>query len=206
MKQTIVFIVLISILACNNMSQSISTENASVSLQKSWNVLRTEGTFIIFDDNSHINTQLYEVSYIESLTDSKGIPYFVLSGRTCKECDENIAIFLFSLGDTVSPLSDLHKYTYPGKEYDFENNKLSFESKLFIGNCITSDDKSVCLIWLQKFINNSNSLDSSMFIVDIFNDKIRERNIKSQTQEYKSNLHHLKNCREIKGIETTSEP
>ena len=45
-----------------------------------------------------------------------------------------------------------------------------------------------------------------MFIVDIFNDKIRESKIRSQTQEYRNILQHLKDCKEIKGVDVTSEP
>lgn len=206
MKHIIVFLTILALVACNNITQNSTAKNIQKSAQKSRNVVRTEGSFLIFNDNSRINTQLYEMNYLESLTDSKGSPYFVLSGRTCKECDENIAIFLICPNDTVKSLAKLPKYTYPGKEYDYESNQLCFESRLFIGNCINSSEKSSCLIWVQKAKNRSNKLDSSMFIVDIFNDKIRERNIKSQTQEYNNNLQYLKNCREIKGVETTSEP
>ncbi len=202
MKQIIVFIALLLIVACNNIGQNATTENT----KKSWNVLRTDGSFLIFNDNSRINTRLYDMTYLESLIDSTGNSYFVLSGRTCKECDENIAIFIVCPQDTAIPLSELPKYTYPGKEYDYENNQLTFESKLFIGNCIDNSGKSACLIWVQKERDRSNKLDSSMFIVDIFNKKIRERSVKPQSQDYTKNLQHLKNCKEIKGVVTTSEP
>ena len=43
-------------------------------------------------------------------------------------------------------------------------------------------------------------------IVDIFKGKIRERYFKPQTIEYRGNLQNLKNCREIKGVEVSSEP
>lgn len=202
MKQIIAFIALLFIVACNNIDQNASTENT----QKSWNVLRADGSFLIFNDNRRINTRLYDMNYLESLNDSTGNPYFVLSGRTCKECDENIAIFIVCPKDTARPLSELPKYAYPGKEYYYENNQLTFEVKLFIGNCIDNSRKSAALIWVQKERDCSNKLDSSMFIVDIFHNKIRERNVKPQTQEYTNYLQHLKNCKEIKGVETTSEP
>ena len=206
MKQIIAFIVLLSIVACKNINQKSPVDNTQKSTSKTWSFKRVDGKLLIFNDNSNINTRLYEMSYLESLTDSSGSTYFVLSGRTCKECDENISIFLISPKDTIKPLSELPKYTYPGKKFDYENNKLIFESKLFIGNCVNNDGKTTSLIWVQKEMNNNNKLDSLMFIVDIFNDKIIERKIKPQTKEYNSNLQRLKKCREIKGVETTSEP
>ncbi len=206
MKQIIGLIMLVLIIGCKSMSQSASQENIQISIPKSWNILKTEGSFLIFDDGRRINTRIYEMNYLGSLTDSKGFPYFVLSGRTCKECDENIAVFIVNPKNEVRPVSELPKYTYPGREYDYENNQLKFESKLFIGNCINSYDKSFCLIWLQKSINSSNKSDSSMFIVDVYNDTLRERIIKPQTREYNKNIQLLRNCKEIKGKEITSEP
>lgn len=206
MKQILVFIAMLSIVACNNTNQNASVENAHKPAQKAWDFKRVDGTFLVFNDNSRINTRLYEMNYLESIADSNGITYFVVSGRTCKECDENISVFIISPKDTIKPLTELPKYTYPGKEFDYENNELIFESKLFVGNCINKREKTISLVWVQKAKNNNNKLDSLIFIVDILNGKIRERKIQPQTQEYISNLQYLKNCREIKGVETTSEP
>jgi hypothetical protein len=206
MKQVIAFIMLFSIVACKNINPKASVENTKKSTKKIWDVKKVDGKLLVFNDNSSINTRLYAMSYIESLTDSSGSTYFVLSGRICSECDENISIFLISPKDTIKPLSELPSYMYPGKVYYYLNKELIFESKLFIGNCINIGEKTNKLIWVQRELNDNNKFDSLMFIVDIFNDKIRNREIKPQTQEYKSNLQHLKNCREIKGVETTSEP
>lgn len=206
MKQILVFVAILSIVACNNTSQNASAKNARKHVQKTWDIKRLDGTFLVFNDNSRINTRLYDMCYIESIADSNGITYFVVSGRTCKECDENISVFIISPKDTLKPITELPKYTYPGKELDYENNDLIFESRLFVDNCTNKGEKTISLVWVQKAKNNNNKLDSSIFIVDILNGKIRERKIQSQTQEYISNLKYLKNCREIKGIKTTSEP
>ena len=200
-KQIFIAVLMFSVLACNT-GQNTSTDNN----KKSWDFLKTNGSDLVFQDKSIINTRLYDMNYIETLKDSLGNSFIVLSGRTCKECDENISIFILNPEDTLRPLSELPKYSYPGKEYDYENNQLNFESRLFIGDYLNSICHSICLIWLQKFKNSSNELDSSMFIVDVFNGQLREREIKSQSQEYSGNLQYLINCKEIKGIRTTSEP
>ncbi len=206
MKQILVYVAMLLIVACNNTNQNSAAENTHKPVEKVWNFKRVDGTFLVFNDNSRINTRLFELTYLESLADSNGITYFVVSGRTCKECDENISIFIISPTNTIKSPTELSKYTYPGKEFDYENNELIFESRLFVGNCINKDRNSICLVWVQKEKNINNELDSSIFIVDIFNGKIRERKLLPKTQEYFSNLQCLKNCREIKGIEITSEP
>jgi hypothetical protein len=93
MKQIIVFIMLLSIVACKNINPKASVENAKKSIKKLWDVKKADGKLLVFNDKSHINTRLYDMRYIESLNDSNGSTYFVLSGRICSDCDENISIF-----------------------------------------------------------------------------------------------------------------
>jgi len=209
MRHIMAFFVLLNVLvACKNQNteQNIQTDNSQSSVKKIWNVVKTENSFIVFDDNSRINTKLFDMSYLCSLCDGAGEAFFVLSGRTCRDCDENIAIFIFTPTDTLKPVSELLKYTYPGKEYDYENSQLIYESKLFVGRNANSKSSADFLIWLQSEKSNSNKMDSSIFIVDVFNNKIREQRISSREQKYKEKLNLLKNCKEIKGIETISEP
>ena len=203
MKQIVLFIAILSLIACNN-CQINQVENKSVATQKTVSVKKIDGSFLVLNDNSRFNSRLYEMKYLESLTDVNGSTYFVLSGRTCKECDENISIFLISPKDTLKPVPELSKYLYPGKVFDYENNKLVFESKLYIGNSFINDKTSKSLIWLQKV--KSKKLENLMLIVEVFNGKIRERNFKPQSQEYKRCFKNLKNCREIKGVDVSSEP
>jgi len=205
MKNIIAFVLLISFIACKNKCQNISDENNPNQAKKSWDFLKTDGTMLIFKDKTRLNTRLYEMNYLETLSDSSNNPYFVLSGNTCKDCDENIGIFLLCPDDTLKPLSKLFKYSYPGKEYDYENNKLIFESKLYIGNCI-SNNNNICLIWVQKESNENNKINSSVFIVDMYNNNIRERSVLPNSNEYDKILLEIKTCKEIQGIETTSEP
>ena len=206
MRQIIIFLALLLIIACKNKSQNASVENKERNTQKTLSVKKVDGTFLVLNDNSRFNTRLYMMKYLESLTDVFGSTYFVLSGRTSNECDENISIFMVNSKDTLKPVSELSKYTYPGKVFNYENNKLIFESKLYIGNCINNGETSKSLIWLQQSKNKNNKIEDLMLIVDIFKGKIRERYFKPQTIEYRGNLQNLKNCREIKGVEVSSEP
>ena len=206
MKQIVAFIMLLSIVACKHINQKATVENTKKSTKETRDVKRVDGKFLVFIDNSRFDTRLYDMKYMESLIDNNGATYFVLSGRTCEGCDGNISIFLLSLKDSIKPLSEFPDYKYPGKVFYWENNELIFESKLFIGNCINNGEKTNKLIWVQRALNDNKKFDSLMFIVDIFNDKIRNTEIKPQNQEYKKNLQYLKNCKEIKGIERTSEP
>lgn len=154
MKLVFILASLLLMVACKS-GEKNTTSVINELKHKNWTVLTTEGSWLIFADKSRINTKLYEMSYLESISDNDDNPYFVLSGKSCKDCDENLAIFLLSPADTLKLLSMLPKYTYPDKEYDYENNQLIFDSKLFMGNCLISNAKSACLIWLQKTNNNN---------------------------------------------------
>lgn len=199
-------VLLTTMLACKNERQNTPAGSSISSFHRTWRVQGTESSYIVFDDNSRIDTKLFDMSYLCSLSDSMGKVYFVLSGRTCKECDENISIFLYTPKDTLKPVSELAKYTYPGKEFDYENDQLIFESRLYVGDRFHNGNLSNCLIWVQSERNNSDKIDSSMFIVDIVKGKIEERKISSQAQEYRTKLQLVMSFKEIKGIEITSEP
>ena len=206
MRQFLFFLEILLLFECNYTNRIASDLKVHNLNQIEKNFIRTDGQFLILKNGSHISTRLYEMKYVESLLDRNGNTYFVVSGKTCSNCDENISIFIINLQDTITPIDDLPKYSYPGKELNYENHKLVFDSELFIGRGINKGDSTISLVWVQKEMNSKENLDSSMFIVDIFNGKIRERIIKPQSLEFKQNLLILKKFKKIKGIETTSEP
>jgi len=199
------FIILSLVLINAILIINIIMANIQMFTLKSWNVIKTDSSYLVFDDNSRINTKLFDLKYLETIKDNKGNPYFIISGRTCYACDENSSIIVYSLEDTAKSLKDIHKYTYPGEIYDYLTNELIFSSKLFIGNCIDKDS-TTSLIWLQSYRNEQNKFDTGMFIVDVYNGNKIEKYLKSQTIEFRDNLKILHNCHEIKGIEMTSEP
>ena len=195
-----VLVMLLALLSCRG---SNTNTVGTVSESPLWLFHKVEGCCLVFKDHRRINTRLFEVRYIETLNNNDA-PYFVLSGRSCEHCDENVSVFILSPNDTLKTVSEYPKYSFPRKVYDYETHALVFESKLYL--CNTNEKHSNSLVWLQKELNSRNRFDSSLFIVDVLNGVLRERKISSQTKGYFENAELLKYSKEIEGIEVTSDP
>lgn len=93
------------------------------------------------------------------------------------------------------------KYTYPGKEYDYLDKSLLFESRMFYGNCMKN--KGSCVVWTQKSKNEKGLMENSIFLVEVDEDKLVESKL-SYDNKIVNEL--IKNCKELPGIDVTSEP
>jgi hypothetical protein len=205
-KQIIIIITAVILFSCNLRNDKPENKKSSQTVKTSWDLLKTEDSFLIFKNGKKFNTQLHELKYIESLNDNSDNPYFVLAGRPCGDCDANISIYFVSPIDSIKSIDKLQRYAYPGKINDWETSRTIFESKLFIGNCINNGNNSKKLVWIQKSIDNKNIADSLIFIVDVLNNKLRENVIKSGSSLYSQYKQEVINCKEIEGIDNTSEP
>jgi hypothetical protein len=157
---------------------------------------------LYFKNNKTFRTNLYDLHYIGQLKAKHKAPFLVLSGRSCKECDENLSIFIHSPSDgAMKNEANQIRYSYPGKEFDYATNSLIFESRMFYGNCVSN--KEDCIVWVQKKINNNGLFENSILTVQVNNDELKEsiENVDSL------NLRRfLPKCKELTGIDVTSEP
>lgn len=206
MKQLKFLLIPIFIISCNHsidhkQKQLYKRPNPLIS---NWHVKGVEGSYLIFD-NKKLKIPLCDLQYLGQMKDSiSEIPYFILAGRTSCEGDENMAIYIFTLSDTMKTSSQLLKYSYPGKENDYLTNLPIFESRLFLNRFSTEDVKS--LIWIQTNRTDNGVYDNYIFIVDIFHGKVRERRIKQGESVYKVEKNKIAKYSEIQGIDISSEP
>ena len=180
----------------NKSSESVQSNN------NSWEVTAVKDKKIFFKNGKLLNTYLYDLKYIGQLSSYNKAPYIIMAGRSCENCDENISIYIHSPSDgEMKPHGKQIRYSHPGKELDAETNELIFESKMYFGNCLKKYPNSV--IWTQKFLNDRDEWQKSIFIVQIDNDTLREINIKNT-----SILDEIKigtACKEVEGVEMTGE-
>ena len=182
--------------SCNFSSRQIETENSN------WGIKKIGMDTIFYNNGRTTKTNIYDLKYIGTLKTKRRSPYIVLSGKSCDDCDENISIFLFSSDNRVLNNTLYRKYSYPGKEYDYLEKNLLYESRVFFGNCQFDSIQSI--IWYQKQYTNS-GIDSSIFIVQVIDDTLKSEKIAYNKMKKKSfNLN--KNCKEIHGVDVSSEP
>jgi hypothetical protein len=66
-------------------------------------------------DGSKFKTALYGMKVIGQLRTTKKAPYFILSGTTCTECDENISIYIHSPSDgAMKNEGEQRRFAYSG--------------------------------------------------------------------------------------------
>ncbi|MES2703807.1 MAG: hypothetical protein V4649_14295 [Bacteroidota bacterium] len=142
-----------------------------------------------------MKTLLYDVQFITWLKKDDSLSFIVLSGRTCSDCDENLAIYVATITASCS-IPKIQKYTYPGTEYNYEDNSISFDSRMFYSRYNGRQQSK--LIWLQKEYKDGKIISDIAFIVDVINDSLRETKTALQDK--------LPNYTELPGIDVTTEP
>src|SRR5882672_8393421 len=73
-------------------------------------------------DGSKFKTSLYELKVIGQLKTEYKLPYHILSGRGCQECDEHTSIYIHSPSDgPMKGEAGEPRFTYPGRETNYED-------------------------------------------------------------------------------------
>jgi hypothetical protein len=166
---------------------------------KLWKVKKIYGKNIYFENGKILTTNLYNLRYIGQLPAIAKAPFLILAGKDCKECDENLSIYIQSPSD--GPLKQKPvRYSYPGTEYDYENKDVNIECRFFYGK-LTNGRYGA--LWIQNEKNESGKYNKSVFKVELIKDVLKE-----STSNYDSSTVNLliKSCKELPGIKTTSEP
>jgi len=158
-------------------------------------------------DGSRFTTSLYGLKVVGQLRTSKKLPYFILSGRSCYECDENISIYIHSPSDgPMKNEAEQRRFLYPGRETDYRDGKPLYEARMFFGDCIPSQPNAV--VWFQRQLGDDKKWHEGVFLVTVKDDSLT-------TQELRHDLPTLGNardavqkgnCHELAGVDRPSEP
>ena len=176
-------------------------------MKNDWESVKVKNQTLVFGNGVKFKTNLYDLKYIGYLNSGKEFPYFVFSGRTCQNCDENISIFIHSPSDgPIHKETKLKRYLFPGRLYDMETGKLILESRAFIGNCLP--EKSNIVIWYQNSLDELGKWKKSVYIVEVSGNKLEEYMITDSLPDIEVTLKLVskKICYEIPGLNQTTEP
>ena len=163
-----------------------------------------------YDRNSLLDTiNLYDKRFVAEieLTDNT---WYIISGRPCENCDASISLYLFPRNTqniTFTENSNTNSFNYPGQGfyYDVEllENELIYQINTFYGKCL--DDFDEVIIWVQKHLNDDGNWKESVFMIQLFNDKVIYNDIETsqvligQINKFLIN----EDCFKIKGINQT---
>lgn len=183
-------------------SYLILTNKNNNSNINNWKFEKVSGQTLYFSNNLKYIVDLYDLKYVGQLRTESDSPLFIVSGRGCSQCDENIAIYIYSpktglVKENGKPI----KYSYPGREFDYVNNKPTFESKMFYGKCLDKNKDSI--VWFQKDFNQDGIYKETSFVLGIIGEDIKESIIKDNSLSVDQ---ISKSCTELSGIDVTASP
>jgi len=123
-------------------------------------------------------------------------PYFIFSGRPCKDCLQDIGIY------AIRPFGGRPEaYVYPGKILEHKSRALVLESRSFYGKCLAHQNDAVYLVFQKERIDRKNGLQASVLIAEPGADHMEERLIERRLPKLQDTLRLVKSkqCHEIEG-------
>jgi len=172
-------------------------------LAQSSEEIKVKGKNLIFLDGTEYETNLFNLSYIGTIGKEKAKNYLILSGQQCYECDSNTALYIISPEyGSMKDESVQIRYSYPGKLFNYEDNSLLAEFRVFYGEVLRGAEG---ILWDQKELDNESNWIQSTYFLKLVGDKLQ---IDKSTKKLELILEQVKlgKAWEIQGIDMTSEP
>jgi hypothetical protein len=157
-------------------------------------------------DGRRFITTLFGVRVVGQLSATTKLPFLILSGRGCTECDADESIYIHSPSDgPMQNEGSQPRFSYPGRLSSYLDGSLLSRSRMFWGRCLA--DRGPGIIWFQQEKQQDGTWKPSVYSAEIIGD-----NVKSDFQipppPIQTTLGRVKSgaCRELRGRNMTSEP
>lgn len=162
---------------------------------------------IVLPDSSRFRTTLFDLRLIGQLPVAGRQPYYVMSGRSCVDCDANLALYVHSPSDGPMRLGgEQPRYPYPGREVFYDDGTPQFEARAFFGDCAAAYPNAV--IWYQRRRIEADQWRSSVVVLQAGGDGLRHVELDRTLPDVAEAAAAVRagRCREIRGIDRASEP
>ena len=163
---------------------------------------------LVFKDGSRFQTTLFEVRVLGILRTERQVPFLVLEGRGCTQCDANTSIYIHSPSDgAMRGEATQRRYAYPGREISYEDNKtVLYEARTFLGNCLPGYDNAV--IWYERGRTKTGASQTGVFVVAVRKDTLTEIRLGQPLPSVSQSVARVasRQCQELAGVERSSEP
>lgn len=142
-----------------------------------------------------LKTDLFDVKYLGTIRPPEGAPYFLVSAKPCKACQNEQAIFAVRPNDR-KPTG----FVYPGKIFDPKSRALLLESRAFFGKCIPSRG-DLYIVFQQERVDRRSRLQSSVLVGEAAKEHLDETLIDRNAPKLRTTLQQVKRkqCQEIEG-------
>jgi hypothetical protein len=186
--------------AVSGSSQSDRQDNPSSRAPHSAGVL-------VLPDGSKFETTLYQLKIIARLKTERKLPYYILAGRGCQECDANTSIYIHSPSNgPMKNEAEQPRFSYPGKVTDYETGDPLYESRMFYGDCLSGHPNAV--VWFEHFLGNDKQWHDRVFLAEVRKDNLVTSAVNGRSPGLSEAAEAVRNgyCQELPGIDGPSEP
>lgn len=162
---------------------------------------------ITLPNGQHVETDLVEVRLVAELTSGSNVPYILVAGRDCIQCDENTSLYIGELdhGRLAHGLSD-KRNLYPGTLSDYESGEIVEKTRVFFGHCISPTNDQV--IWFEEYLTDKGNWAKGEFLTTLDRNGLHNKLIANEQPDLQRVLSAARSrtCHEIPGIAGTTEP
>ena len=162
---------------------------------------------LVLPNGSTFKTTLYHLKVIGELRTTAKLPYYVLSGTGCIECDANRSIYIHSPSDgPMKGEAGQQRFLYPGREANYESGRVVYEARAFFSHCVASYPNAV--VWFERSVGEDRQWHSGVFVAEVKSDNLVVRRLQRNLPTLDEALKSIKSgeCKEIPGVNRLSEP
>ncbi len=155
-----------------------------------------------FSNGVVVSYSLERIKPIAVLRTPSGSPRILLSGADCTECDMNESIYLLPLENQTGILP---RSAYPGNLKAYDTGELVEKHRMFYGSCLSNEDS---VVWFSDFVGDDNKWHHQNSVIHVKDSGSDLVDLLPSEGTFKSILEHVANgeCKELKGIDGTTEP
>lgn len=163
---------------------------------------------LVLNNGQRLQTMLYKVRVLGTLKTEGKVPFIVMAGRGCIDCDEHTSIYIYSPSDgPMGNEAEQRRWVYPGRVVSNEDGTTPlYEGRMFIGDCLPGYDDAV--LWYLHERTDDGKWESSVLVVSVRADTLAEVRLKKGFPPLSQVLQRVAvgKCREVTAINRESEP
>ncbi len=166
---------------------------------------RIDSSTIHFRDGMVFQTDLYDLEHVGQVQRHGGMPWLILSGRYCLDCEAGLALYIHSPSDgpLVSELGLNARY-YPGRIVDGETGEPWYEGRTFYGEVLAETGG---VIWYERIMHADGTVQEVTTLLDLDGEVPVEQQFLDQSRLPRTlELMARGLCREIPGVDQTEAP
>lgn len=162
---------------------------------------------VTLSDGSKFQTTLYDLKVIGKLRTKQKLPYYILSGVKCNNCDASTSIYIHSPSDgPMKNEGEQTRFSYPGSKTDYQTGQIVSEARMVFGDCLSAHSNAV--VWFNRTLGDDKKWHDGVSIVEVKEDRLITTDAQGELPTLKDTEVSIRTglCHELPGKAGYTEP